>query len=472
MSRKGSSKVSAVRSRSAELSPVHPDAAGIDVHSEFHFVSVPEDRDSQPVRKFGAFTKDLHSLADWLAACGIRTVAMESTGVYWIPLLELLQKRGFEVILVDPRKLKSVPGRKSDVIDCQWLRQLHTYGLLAAAFRPDEQTAVLRAYLRQRATLVEFSAQHILHMQKALTQMNLKLEKVLSDITGLTGLLIIDAILAGQRDPSELAKLRHERCHNAEATIAAALTGEWRDEHLFALRQSRELYAVAQRLIADCDARTEQTLRGWDDRAPLTPAETKLPPAKPKRQRPGKGDPAFPAQPLLEQKVGVDLTRITGISSHTALKVISEIGTDMSRWPTEKHFTSWLSLCPDNRESAGRRKSGKTRPSRNRVATALRMAAQALHHSKTAMGAYLRRMKASLGAPKAITATARKLAVQIYNALKHGLEYVDPGQHWYEQQYTTRLLHSLTRRARELGYELIALPTTVNTTPNINHSST
>lgn len=463
MRQKGSSKLPPGRSRSAELAPVHPDAAGIDVHSEFHFVAVPEDRDPQPVRKFGAFTAELHALADWLAACGITSVAMESTGVYWIPLYELLQQRGFDVILVDPRKLKSVPGRKSDVIDCQWLRQLHTYGLLAAAFRPDEQTIVLRAYMRQRATLVEFSAQHILHMQKALTQMNLKLEKVLSDITGLTGLSIIDAILAGQRDPLELAKLRHERCHNDEATIAAALTGEWRDEHLFALRQSRELYATAQRLIADCDQQIEAALQRWTDRGPLTPAEVKLPPARPKRQNPRKGDPAFEAQPLLEQKAGVDLTRITGISNHTALKVLSEIGLDMSRWPTEKHFTSWLALCPDNRESAGRRQGGKTRPSSNRVATALRMAAQSLHHSKTAMGAYLRRMKASLGAPKAITATARKLALLIYKALKHGLEYVDPGQQWYEQRYSERLLQSLTRRARELGYALVQLNPLSNT---------
>lgn len=459
MTRKQVGKSIVRRGSSAALGPVHPDAAGIDVHSEFHFVAVPAERDSEPVRKFGAFTRDLQALADWLAACGIKTVAMESTGVDWIPLFELLQQRGLHVVLVDPRKLKSVPSRKSDVIDCQWLQQLHTYGLLAAAFHPDEQTCVLRADMRQRATLVEFSAQHIQHMQKALTQMNLKLEKVLSDITGVTGLAILDAILAGERDPQQLAKLRHERCHHDEATIAAALTGEWRDEHLFSLRQSRELFRTTQQLIAACDVQIEATLTSWADRPPLAPADAKLPPAPLKRTRPGGGDLAFPAQPLLEKKAGVDLTRITGISHHTALKVLSEIGTDMSRWPTAKHFSSWLALCPDNRESAGHRRSGKTRPSTNRVATALRMAAQSLHHSKSAMGAYLRRMKASLGAPKAITATARKLAVMIYHALSKGLEYVDPGQHWYEQKYAERLLHSLPRRAKELGYCLTPLTT-------------
>ena len=458
MTRPRSASVVPKPSRSPAIAPIHPDSAGIDIHSEFHFVCVPPDRDPQPVRQFGAFTDDLHALADWLLKCGIKTVAMESTSVYWIPLYELLQKRGFEVVLVDPRKLKSVPGRKSDVADCQWLQQLHTYGLLAAAFRPDEQTCVLRAYLRQRATLVEFSAEHIRHMQKAMTQMNLKLEKVLSDITGVTGLLIIDAILGGERDPLKLAHLRHDLCHQDEATIARALTGEWRDEHLFALRQSRELYRQAQSLIAACDVQIEATLQTWADREQLTPPERQLPPAKAKHRGRKKGAPNFDAHHLLTQKVGVDLTRIDGIDSHTALKLISEIGIDVSAWPTEKHFTSWLALCPNNRESAGNRQSSRTSRSSNRAAAALRMAANSLHHSKTALGAFLRGMKASLGAPKAITATARKLAVMVYRALKDGLEYVDRGQDWYERAYRERLLKSLTRRAQELGYDLLPKP--------------
>ncbi|HUQ72138.1 MAG TPA: IS110 family transposase [Planctomycetaceae bacterium] len=439
------------RPPSEELRAVHPDAAGIDVHSEFHFVAVPSGRDPQPVRRFSAFTDDLERLADWLTACGVKSVAMESTGVYWIPLFELLERRGFQVILVDPRKLKSVPGRKSDVQDCQWLQQLHVFGLLAAAFRPDEQTCVLRAYLRQRALLVEQAAQHIQHMQKSLTQMNLKLDKVLSDITGVTGLSIIDAILNGERDPRKLALLRDDRCRHDEATIARALVGTWRAEHLFTLKQARELYRILQQLIAECDAQIAAHLETFTDR-PIEPPPAGLPPARKKRRY--KGGFAFDAQSLLEHKTGVDLTRIDGIDSQTALKVLGEIGLDMSRWPSEKHFASWLALCPDNRESAGRRRSGRTRPSSNRAAAALRMAAQGLHHSKTALGAYLRRMKASLGAPKAITATAHKLALMIYRALKHGLHYVDPGQDWYERQYRERVLKNLTRKAQQLGYQL------------------
>jgi transposase len=435
-----------------KIEPVHPHAAGVDVHSEFHFVAVPDDRDEQPVRRFGAFTEDLEKLADWLSACGITSVAMESTGVYWIPLFEFLDKRGFHGVLVDPRKLKSVPGRKSDVQDCQWLQQLHTFGLLAAAFRPDEQTCVLRAYLRQRGLLVAEAARHIQRMQKSLEQMNVKLEKVLSDITGVTGMLIIDAILEGERDPDKLAELRDVRCHNDEATIAKALHGQWRDEHLFTLRQAREQYRMCCMLVAECDVRIEEHLRTYTDVPPSDPT-----PAVPRRTRvPRKVKTylRFDAQPLLIQKTGVDLTRIDGIDSHTALKLISEIGLDMSRWPTEKHFASWLALCPENRESAGRRKSGKTRPSANRAAAALRMAAQGLHHSKSAMGAFLRRMKASLGPTKAITATARKLALMVFRVLKHGMRYVDPGQDWYERQYRERVINTIARKARRFGYNL------------------
>lgn len=444
-----------VPGRASELKVVHPEAAGIDVHSEFHFVAVPSGCAAEPVRKFGAFTEDLNSLADWLQACGIRSVAMESTGVYWIPLFELLEQRGFDVVLVDPRKLKSVPGRKSDVQDCQWLQQLHAFGLLAAAFRPEEQTCVLRAYLRQRGLLIAQASQHILHMQKALTQMNLKLDRVLSDITGVTGLRIIDAILAGERNPQHLARYRDDRCHRDEATIAKALVGAWRNEHLFALKQARELYRIVQGLIGECDAQIEAHLLTFPDR-PLPPPSADIPPARRKRRH--KGGLPFDAQTLLEHKTGVDLTRIDGIDSNTALRVISEIGLDMSRWPTEKHFASWLALCPENRESAGRRRSGRSRPSSNRAAAALRMAAQGLHHSPSALGAYLRRMKASLGPPKAITATARKLALMIYRALKHGLQYVDPGQDWYEREYRDRVLKTLNRRAEKLGYQLVPVP--------------
>jgi transposase len=435
----------------SQLQQVHLDAAGIDVGSEFHMVAVPSDRDEQPVRKFEAFTADLEALADWLSRCGVETVAMESTGVYWIPLFELLESRGFQVLLVDPRRLKSVPGRKTDVLDCQWIQQLHTFGLLSGAFRPVEQVCVLRAYMRQRAMLVQYAAQHIQHIQKALQQMNVKLDKVLSDVTGRTGLAILEAILAGERDPLKLAQLRHVQCKNDETTIAKALQGNWRDEHLFALRQALALYKIYHQQIADCDRQIEAHLGSFASKS-----EEPLPPAL-RGRKPSRNQLKFEARPSILRITGVDLTRIDGIDDHTALKVLSEIGTDMERWPTVKHFTNWLGLCPGNKCSGGKRLSGRTKPCANRAAAALRMAASSLHRSKTALGAYLRRMKIRLGAPKAVTATAHKLARLFYFALRYGWDYVDPGQDWYERQYKDRILKSLTRKASELGFQLIPM---------------
>lgn len=431
-----------------QLKHVHLHAAGIDVGSEFHFVAVPPDRDESPVRRFGAFTVDLETLADWLSRCGIETVAMESTGVYWIPLFELLESRGFQVLLVDPHRLKSVPGRKTDVLDCQWIQQLHTFGLLSAAFRPVEQVCVLRSYMRQRSMLVQYGAQHIQHIQKALHQMNVKLDKVLSDITGMTGLAILEAIVDGERDPQKLARLRRAQCRNDEATIAKALQGNWRDEHLFALRQALSLYKTYRQQIAECDCQIEAHLESF-----ATKSEEPLPPAK--GRKPSRNQLKFEARHSIHRITGVDLTRIDGIDDSTALKVLSEIGTDMSRWPTVRHFTSWLGLCPGNKLSGGKRLSGRTKPCANHAATALRMAASSLHRSKTALGAYLRRMKSRLGSPKAITATAHKLARLLYLTLKYGRAYTDPGQNWYERQYQDRILKSLTRKASELGYQLV-----------------
>jgi transposase len=435
-----------------QLKHVHLHAAGIDIGSEFHFVAVPPDREEESVRKFGAFTADLEALADWLTRCRIETVAMESTGVYWIALFELLESRGFQVLLVDPRRLKSVPGRKTDVLDCQWIQQLHTFGLLSGAFRPVEQVCVLRSYMRQRSMLVEYAAQHIQHVQKALTQMNVKLDKVLSDITGVTGLAILEAIVAGERNPLKLAQLRHSQCHNDEATIAKALHGNWRDEHLFALRQALALYKIYHQQIAECDRQIEAHLASF---APKS--EDSVEP-KPRKRKPQRNQLKFDGRRSVQRITGVDLTRIDGIDDHTALKLVSEIGIDMSRWPSVKHFTSWLGLCPGNKCSGGKRLSGRTKPCANRAAAALRMAASALHRSPTALGAYLRRMKARLGAPKAITATAHKLARLLYYALKQGWDYVDPGQNWYERQYQDRILKSLNRKASALGYQLVPLP--------------
>ena len=431
------------------LPQVNANAAGIDIGATSHFVAVPADRDAEPVREFATFTGDLYRLAEWLRACGIETVAMESTGVYWIPLFQVLEERGFEVRLVDARQLKRVPGRKSDVLDCQWLQQLHTFGLLAGAFRPDDQICVLRSYMRQRAMLVSYAGQHVQHLQKALVQMNLQLAVVLEDITGATGLKIIRAVLAGERDPHRLAALRHGKCKHDEATIAAALQGDWREEHLFALEQAVELVETSQAKIAATDARIQAHLQRFASRA------TGAPPPPGPRPRADRHDLGFDATAELYRVTGVDLTAIAGLQAHTVLKVLSEIGLDMTRWPSARHFGSWLGLAPNNRVSGGKVLSRRTTPTANRAATALRVAAQALHRSKSALGAFLRRKAAHLGMPKAITATAYKLARILYALLATGSAFVEPGQDAYERAYAARVVKRLSRRASELGYTLV-----------------
>jgi transposase len=442
-----------------ELRHVHLNAAGIDIGAGSHYVAVPPGRDPEgcDVREFGAFTADLDALAAWLRRCGIETVAMESTGVYWIPLFELLAARGFAVNLVDPRQLKNVPGRKSDVLDCQWIQQLHTFGLLAAAFRPEDQICVLRSYLRQRAMLVTYAAHHIQHIQKALEQMNVKLARVVSDVTGVTGLRIIRAILDGERNPRVLARLRDRRCQHDAATIARSLEGTWRPEHLFALRQAVELLDFYQQQIAACDRELEANLGRFNAKTDGQPL-----PARPRTSKPSRTTPTFDVRNHLYRLTGVDLTQLDGIDAHTALKVVGEIGLDMSRWPSEKHFASWLSLAPGTKVSGGKQLSGRTPPSANRAAVALRLAAQSLARSKSALGAFFRRLKARLGAPKAITATAHKLARLIYRMLRFGTAYVDRGQESYERRYRTRVVATLRRRAHELGY---TLTTTADPTP-------
>lgn len=449
----------------AGLSQMNPNASGIDVGAESHFVAVPADRDDHPIREFGAFTSDLYRLAEWLKTCGIESVALESTGVYWIALFGVLEERGFEVILVDPHRLKSVPGRKTDVLDCQWIQRLHSYGLLACAFRPSDDIRQLRSYSRQRSMLVEYASHHIQHMQKALTQMNIKLQHVVSDITGKTGMDIIEAIIAGERRPEELAKLRDYRVKSSEATVAKALEGHWRSEHLFELAQAVELYKVYQEKIADCDRQIRTLLDTFEDRS-----EGILPPRTENRSRRSQHNaPSFDARRELYRMSGVDLTCIEGIESHTALKLISEIGLDMTKWPTVKHFTSWLGLCPGSNITGGKLKSSKTKPSANRAASALRLAANSLHRSNSALGAFLRRKKAQLGAPAAITATAHKLARLVYSMLKNGTEYTDAGQDYYERQHRQRVIKNLTKRARQLGYKLVELePDHLSTNVNMS----
>ena len=425
-------------------------AAGIDIGSEEHYVAVPpgRDKDNQDVRSFGAFTSDLHALANWLKSCKIDSVAMESTGVYWIPLFELLISKGFDVILVNPRAIKNVPGRKTDVLDCQWIQQLHSYGLLQGSFRPDEQNSILRSYLRQRSMLISDASQYIQRMQKALEQMNIKLSKVIRDITGVTGMAIIRSILDGERDPKKLAKLRNPRCKNNAATIAKSLHGNWRNEHLFALEQAVEAFDFYQKQIANCDEKIEKHLSIFDDRGDSGTL-------KKTRRLTGRNKLSFDARSHLYRITGVDLTRVDGLDSLSALSIIGEIGLDMSLWPTEKHFASWLGLSPGSKISGGKVLSSKTKKCANRAAHYLRLAAYSLKRNNSAIGAFFRRKKAQLGPAKATTATAHKLARIIYNMLKHGTEYKDLGKDYYEERYRARVIQNLKRRAKQFGCQLV-----------------
>ena len=433
-----------------EFSTVHPDAAGIDVGSRFHVVAVAADRDPEPVRTFSSFTHELHRLADWLAAVGISTVAMESTGVYWIPIFEILEARGFEVLRVNASHVKHVPGRKTDVNDAQWIQQLHQYGLLRGSFRPAPAVVALRAYLRQRARLLQYAAAHTQPMQKALTQMNVQLHHVVSDITGATGMRIVRAIVAGDRDPVALARHRNGRCKASPATIQAALVGNYRDEHVFALRQALELYDAYHRCLADTDGEIERALARLC--ADVPPPATPLPAPRLKARR--AKDPTFDVRAALHALLGVDLTQIHGLGPSVALTLVGECGTDMSQWPTAKHFTSWLALAPRNKVSGGKVLSSTTRRSANRAAVGLRLAAVAVGKTDTALGAFYRRLGARAGKAKAVTATARKLAVLFYNTLRYGLEYADPGASYYEARYRQRAVANLRRRAKSLGFNL------------------
>ena len=417
------------------LTLIHPNAAGIDIGSASHYVAVPPERDEEPVREFASFTKDLYALADWLKACGVDTVAMESTGVYWIPLFEILESRGFKVLLVNARHVKNVSGRKSDVLDCQWLQQLMTYGLLRGAFRPTDEICVLRSLWRQRAMLLKLQARHVQHMQKALTQMNIQLANVITDVVGETGQKILRAIVAGERDGETLAAMRHQRIHASQAEIASSLQGNWRSEHLFALKQALAGFDFIGTQLQECDREIEKQMQS------LQAHEGE--PAK-GRTRKRRNSPNFDLRTQLYKMCGVDLTRIDGIDVTTALAVIAETGVDMTRFPSVAHFTSWLGLCPGTKITGGKVMSGKTK----RVA-------QSLHHSKTALGAYYRRMCARMDKPKAVTATAHKLARLIYTMLCKGEEYTDQGQAYYEERYRERVLQQLAKRAEKLGMKLV-----------------
>ncbi len=441
---------------SSSLPIIFPNTAGIDIGSRSHFVAVPSDRSPHPVTEFKTFTCDLHKMVNWLKECGIETVIMESTGVYWIPAYEMLDRSGFDVKLVNARHVKNVSAHKTDVLDCQWLQQLGMFGLLKGAFRPSDQILPLRSFLRQREMLIKYSSSHVLHMQKALTQMNLHIHNVLSDITGATGMAIIRKIVAGVRDPQVLAAFRDGRCRSSVEVIKASLEGNYREEHLFSLKQALELYDVYDQKIAECDeniAAEAKKLETKCDVTELSSEETVLKSKRPKKLK--KHEYRHDFRTELLRITGVDLTKIPAIGTSTALTIVSEIGLDMSRWKSGKHFASWLGISPGNKVSGGRRLSGKTKPCANRVAIALRVAANTLYNSECAFGAFLRRMKMRLGSPKAITALAHKLAKLIYSMLKNGTEYVEKGVEFYEELYRKRRETSLKRKAEELGYELV-----------------
>jgi len=442
--------MSAKLTKVAGLPVIHDRAAGIDIGSRFHVVSVPPDLSGDPVRTFQAFTGDIQRMACWLVSTGIKTVAMESTGVYWIPVFEVLQDQGIQVIVANAREVRSVPGRKSDVNDAQWLQRLHACGLLRPSFRPERGVAALRAYLRLRERHLDYAAAHIQHIQKALTMMNLQLQHVVADVTGVTGMKIIRAIASGERNPEVLSAMRDVRCKASIATIHAALIGNYQPEHLFELTQSLALYDFYQNKIEECDVQIEQTLAALNaDRPQL---DDPLPEPRNRTKQPNALQ--FDARTALYQLTGVDLTQIHGIGSYLALRLVSECGTDMSKWPTAKHFTSGLTLAPGCKISGGKVLSARTRRSSNRVSAQLRLAAVAVGRTNTALGAFYRRLAARIGKAKAVTATARKIAVLFYNTMRFGMQYKDPGADHYERQYRERVIKQLHRRAAEFGYIL------------------
>jgi transposase len=445
-----------IQSEDLSLEVVHPDAAGIDIGNESHYAAVPPSRDSQPVRRFGCTTAELKAVADWLKQCGIRTVAMQSTSVYWVPVYDILEQAGLEVYLVNARDTKNLPGRKSDVQESQWLMKLHTYGLLRNSFRPSQEIRTMRTYWRQRNDLVQSAGRHIQRMQKALTQMNIQLANVLSDVSGVTGQAIIKAILAGERNAHKLAAFRDCRVKASKEQIAQSLEGNWQPDLLFVLKQEQDGYEFCQKQMAECDRQLNQYLEQREDRSHGA--------SLPKEKRKGrltkkKGNkPQFDLRQGLFRLTGTDLTRIDGIDVMTATTVISEAGWDMSKWETENHFVSWLRLCPDNRIS-GDKVIGKGRlPTNNPVNVALKMAASTLRESKTYLGAQFRRFRTRLGAPIAIKAMAAKLARLVYRMLRYGMQYVDQGAAFYQLQHRQSQVKQLKSKAASLGYQVTPIP--------------
>jgi len=445
-----------MQSEDLRLEVVHPDAAGLDIGNESHYVAVPPTRDSQAVRRFGCTTAELKAMAAWLQQCRIRTVAMQSTGVYWIAVYDMLEAAGLEVYLVNARDTKNLPGRKSDVQESQWLMKLHTYGLLRNSFRPSQEIRTMRTYWRQRNDLVQSAGRYIQRIQKVLTQMNVQLANVLSDVSGVTAQAIIKAILEGERNPHKLAELRDRRVRASKEKIAQYLEGHWQEDLLFVLKQEQQGYEFCQQQMVACDQQLEQYLQQREDRSQgaSLPEETR----KGRLQKKKKGKPQFDLRAELFRMSGADLTRIDGLDVLTATTVLSEAGPDMSKWEDEHHFVSWLRLCPDNRIS-GDKVIGKGRlPTNNRASTALKMAASTLRTSNSYLGAQFRRLRTKLGAPIAIKAMAAKLARLVYRMLRYGMPFVDRGAEFYETQHRKLQIDHLKFKAAKLGFRVVEAP--------------
>lgn len=447
----------------ASLSQLNPKCAGIDVGATELFVCISKNCSKQEVRSFSTFTSNIKQMINWLKENKVESVAMESTGVYWIVPYEMLEEEGFEVLLVNARFFRAVPGRKTDVQDCQWIQQLHSYGLLRGSFRPIQDIVELRSYVRHRSRLFESAATQVQLMHKALIQMNIQLNNVISDITGMTGTNIIKAILQGERDALALAQLSVGGCRKNVNLIAKSLEGNYRKEHLFALKQSREAYEFFHEQIHKCEIEIQKILKAIqekqvDDEFQQPSYDNKHQKGPSKKNRPkttyNRSPYHFDAKSELQKITKADLTTIPGINENIGMRILSEIGTDMSRWRSAKAFASWLGLCPGNKVSGGKVLSSKTKPSDNKVAQALRMAASSLYNSSCYLGAFFRRMRARLGTPKAITATAHKFAKIIYRMLVTGESYRELGENYYEQQYQKRILKNLEKRAKEMGYTL------------------
>lgn len=460
-----SKKMKKIKANGNDFKRISPHTAGIDIGAHSIFVCAGFEEGKQEIREFLTFTSDIRKSAAWLKECGIKSVAMESTGSYWIPVYEILEEEGFEVYLVNAQHIKAIPGKKTDVKDCQWIQQLHSYGLLKGSFRPDNHGVTFRVYVRQRNRLIELSSMQIQLMNKAMVQMNIRLDQVFSDISGTSSMTIIRAIVSGERSPAILARHRHDQCKCTEKDVVKALEGNFRPEYVFALEHALCIYDCIHSLILECDLKIEEMLSNWYDsqnqlvqfvisenHTPICGEEKNKTICKKKKL--GKNAYSFDVSTALKNVLKVDLTAINGINASTAITIMSEIGTDMSRWPTVKHFASWLGLCPGNKISGGKVLSSHTIRTSNRAKQAFRMAANSLHHSKSVLGAYYRRMRARLGAPGAIIATAHKIAKIVYLMLRDQKSFHDIGQDAYEQQFETRRIANLKRMAREMGFDL------------------